>query len=202
MTAACTAAVMTGVFVLLNAGIVGKIEIIEGPASSGAELSNSSGSNSIELPEFPSETYLYEEAAYAYDQSAPYVLKRYEVGDMFGEHRILNAKTTYKVVDGKHIRQKQEITVEGSFLFDLSKCHFSTDKNAYLEITVGTLMKIGIPQFSKDFDADMVTCYPTDGRKTTVDGVTNIGFTALSITVDYEAKTITVYGQKYSIYDN
>ena len=203
MTAACTAAVMIGAFaLLLNLGIVGKIEIIEGPASPGVEISNSSDSQSGVLPEFPSDTYLYEDAAYAYDQSAPNVLRRYKIRDMFGEHQLLNAKTTYEVIDGVQIRQKQEITVGGDFLFDLSECYFSTDRNAYLEITVGMLMKIGIPQFSKDFDADTVTYCPTDGRKTTVDGVMNIGFTELSITVDYEAKTITVYGQKYSIYNN
>ena len=200
MTAACTAAVMIGVFaLLLNLGIVGKIEIIEDPASPGAELSNSSTSQNIELPEFPAETYLYEEAAYAYDQSAPYTLKRYEPGDMFGEHKLMSAKTTYKVIDGKQITQKQEITIEGNFLFDLSKCHFSTDRVTYLDITVGSLIKLGLPYISKNFDADMVSFYSSSGRDFPFDETVNVSFTGLNITVDYEEKVITVIGQNISI---
>ena len=200
MTAACTAAVMFGVFaLLLNLGIVGKIEITESPTSSGVELSNSSGSQSIELPDFHSDTYLYEEAAYAYEDSYSDVLKRYEVGDMFGEHRLLSAKTTYKVTDGVQVRQKQEIIVEGHILFDLSKCHFSTDGTAYLGISIGTLMKLGLPRISKNFDADMLSYYPPDSRPYIFDETMNIGFTQLKITVDYEEKTVTVIGQKISI---
>lgn len=200
MTAACTAAVMLGVFALLmNLGIVGKIEIIEGPASTGVEISNSSDSQGIELPEFPSETYLYEEAAYAYEDSYSDVLKRYEVGDMFGEHRLLSAKTIYRITDGVQIRQKQEIIVEGRVIFDLSKCHFTTDGTAYLDITVGSLVKLGLPRISKNFDADMLSYYPPNSRPYIFDETMSIGFTELKIVADYEEKTIAVIGQKVSI---
>ena len=206
LSAACTAAVMLGVFaLLLNMGIVGKIEkieISEGPASSGAEISNSSEDQNIVINELPFEAILYEDAVYAYEDSNSDVLKRYEVGDMFGEHRLLSARTTYyKFSDGVQIRKKQEITVGGRFLFDLSEVHYSTDGLAYLEIDVGTLQKLGLPSFSKDFDEDMLSYYPTDGRSSADDTV-RIGFTELNITVNYVNKTLTVIAQNIlDIYD-
>lgn len=201
LSAACTAAAMLGVFVLLlNMGIVGKIEIIEGPASPGAEITNSSESQSGIFSDIPVDTFLYEDAAYAYDESD--VFKRYEVGDMFGEHRLLSAKNTYyKLSDSVQIRKKQEITVGGRFLFDMSNFHYS-DGSVYLEISVGNLQKLGLPSFSKDFDEDMPCYYPPNSRSSSSDDTMNIGFTELNITVDYVDKTVTVIAQNIlDIYD-
>lgn len=206
LSAACTAAVMIGVFaLLLNLGIVGKvgeIEIAEDPASPGAVLRSSSEDQTGVFSDIPVVTFLYEEAAYAYGDSNSDMLKRYEVGDLFGEHRLLSAKNTYyKLSDGIQIRTKQEITVGGRFLFDLSEVHYSADGLAYLEISVGELMKLGLPSFSKDFAEDMLSYYPPNSRSST-DDTTNVGFTELNITVDYVVKTVTVIAQNIlDVYD-
>ena len=194
MSAACTAAVIIGVFAfLLNMGIVGKTLVTGDPASSGADLSNSSGA----LHELPSEGYLYEEAAYAYADENPDVLKRYVVGDMFGGHKLLSAKTTYKLSDGTQIRQKQEISVEGHFLFDIVRS--KNDDGASFDIAAGSWTDLGLPYPLKDFNEDMLSYYPSGVHSFSSDDTMKIIFYDLNITVDHDEKTITLAAQKFSI---
>lgn len=193
MSASCTAAVMIGVFAfLLNMGIVGKTLVTGDPASSGVELSNSSGG----FHELPPEGYLYEEAAYAYAADDSNVLKRYEAGDIFGGHKLMSAKTTYKLSDGMQIRQKQEISVEGHFMFNLVR---SKTDDAALDIDIGSWADLGLPYLLKDFDERMLSYYPSSVRSFSYDDTMKIIFYDLNITVDHEEKTVTLAAQKFSV---
>lgn len=202
MSAVCTAAVMIGVFaLLLNLGIVGKIGIIDNPASPGAELSNSSGNQSSVRHELPSEGYLYEDAAYAYDESDPDVLKRYEVGDSFGPFILQSAKTTYKLSGNMQIRQKQEITIYGTIVLDPGKLKFS-NHYVFLVTDIGSLTDyLELPYLLKDLDADTLTyCSPYAIPFMLEDSSSYIAAHDFNIMVDYEEKTITVSTLHYNEY--
>lgn len=198
-SAACTAAVLIGVFVLLLN--IGKIGIIDSPASSGAEISNSSESPSIVLPESPSDTVLFEEAAYAYEVNDLNNLKRYEVGDRFGEYsEILTAKTTYKISDGTSVIQKQEITVRGRFVFQLEKNSYKTDGSTYIGIQAGRTNELGLPIFAGNFHIEPIY-FPMTDENTHGEGSTvRVTLLNMIITVDYEAESITIEPQSVSLH--
>lgn len=190
---ACTAALMLGIFaLLLNLGIVGKIETIEGPASSGVELNNSSDSQSNALPEFPSNTVFFEEAAYAFRYEFD-VLQRYEVGDKFGENaKITSAKTTYKNIDGKTVMQKQEIVLQGRFVIETNSRNYETDGATFINIRIGRMNELGLPFFGSHFDIDPLHCALTDENINGEGSIAHITFINLIITVDYERESITI----------
>ena len=192
---ACTAVAVLGIFVLLLN--VGKIGITENPASSVSEPDNSTSSQNDVIPDV-----LFEEAAYAYEGENFDELQRYEVGDKFGENAaITSAKTTYKISDGAPVIQKQDITVYGSFVFELENSHYETDGSTFINIYIGRMNELGLPFFATDFDIEPIYC-DLSGENIKVDSSTTVNFSELIITVNYDTKTITLYPQHVSIYND
>lgn len=174
---ACTAAAMFGVFVLLLN--VGKIGIID----------RSANSHQIGLP---ADAVPFEEAAYAYEGDNN-VLKRYEVGDRFGENAtITSAKATYKSVDGKAVLKKQKIVLDGHLDYKMNVISFERDENndvPLLIINIGTTEELGLPRLGDDLEIQ--TIYHAIEDKMFVPPA-NVTLIAPTITVDYDAESITV----------
>lgn len=190
---ACTAAAMFGIFVLfLN---VGKIGIIDSPASSVSEPDSSSESQSNVMPDV-----FFEEAAYAFRYEFD-MLQRYEIGDKFGENAtIISAKTTYKNVDGRTALQKQEIVLDGRFSIEMDSQSYETDGSTFVNIHVGRMNELGLPFFGSNFDIEPIHCVLNGENTIGEDSIAHIALLDPIITVDYESESITIDPQTVSVY--
>ena len=187
---ACTAAALFGVFVLLLN--IGKIRVVNNPASSVSEPDSSFDSQSTVMPDV-----FFEEAAYAYDWEDLEELKRYEAGDKLGENAtIASAKTTYKISDGTPVMQKQEIVL------DLEKdlWYHGADGSTYIILPVNRTNELGLPSFAKEaFEIKPIYFALTDENTHGEGSYACITLYKLKITVDYESKGITIYPRSVSV---
>ena len=186
---ACTAAALFGVFVLmLN---VGKIRVIDSP-----ESSVNSPAQSDVTPDLPADAVLYDEAAYAYEGDSS-LLKRYAVGDKFGENTVIkSAKATYKSVDGKPVLLKQEIVLDGhlEYKMDDGEDFFETDENySVIQFTINTsgTEELGLPRLGDNLAIKTIHC-STSYKGIEVEVPANITMIDPIITVDYETESLII----------
>lgn len=189
--ATCTAAAIFGVFAVIIG--VGKIRF--GSDSSGVSLNaNSSGLVSPANDEYQldlSENFSGEisvNAAYGYEDNSTKI-KRYEIGDKFGENaEITSAKSTFSVVDGKPFPIKQELTVKVNFLIEYSTA-----------ITENCLKELCLPSFGSGFKTNPLFKKRTDTNDNNSDNDYLMQITTINIIVDYSDKTITPFTRSTDI---
>lgn len=185
LAAACTAVVFVGVFVvLINTG---KIRL----STNGAGVSLDAGSSGLFFP--ISDEYqlgLNEEtsgtisvnAAYGYEDNSTKI-KRYEIGDKFGENaEITSAKSTFLVVDGNPVPIKQELTVKVNFLIEYSTA-----------ITENCLKELCLPSFGSGYKTNPLFKKRSDTNDNNSDSDYLMLITSINIIVDYSDKTITPF---------
>ena len=192
---ACTAAAMFGVFVLLLR--VGMINIIGSPENTDSTPS-SSYSRPVQSGMTPelSDAVLYEKAAYAYERGDINELKRYEAGDKFGNDKVMSAKTTYKILDGIPVIQKQEIVLDRRL--DFWELPFEKDESGEffrLYLDIGIMEELGWPQFGEDFELQPIELFPATEHPRSISAIDVHFSTPIIITVDHIAKSVTLYSQ-------
>ena len=189
----CTAAALFGVFVLLL--YIGKIGIVNNPASTISEPDSSFDSQSTVMPDV-----FFEEAAYAYEEEDFEELKRYKPGDKLGENvRIASAKTTYKISDGTPVMQKQEVVLYGSVYLEKDLWYCESDGTTFINPRIYRMNELGLPSFAKDFEIKPVYCALTDKNTHGEGSFVHITLIEPGITVDYESKSITIDPQYVSV---
>ena len=189
---ACTAAALFGLFVLmLN---VGKIGIIDSP-----ESSVNSPAQSGATPDLPADAVLYDEAAYAYEGGSSF-LKRYAVGDKFGENTtIKSAKATYKSVDGKPVLQKQEIVLDGELedrMEGIGYASSESDNQLSIYTHIDGLEELMLPSFGDGFEIRDIICVIEGEWSRPPFYPMNATMIDPTITVDYEMKSIRIEPDK------
>jgi len=182
--AACTAVVFAGVFAaLINTG---KIKL----GSNGAGVSLDAASSGLYFP--ISDEYqlgLNEEtsgiisvnAAYGYEENFKKI-KRYEIGDKFGEYaKITSAKSTFLIIGGNAILTEQEITLTDERIFPVRLL------SGYDSMTA-----LGYPQFGGDFDFSVDYLNPIDisGAPEYADIMAKVN--SVRISVNYSKKNVCV----------
>ncbi len=184
--ATCTSAIF-GVFAVILGG--GKIRLESSSDNSGVSLNaNSSGLVSPVNDEYKlnlSENFSGEisvNAAYGYEDNSTKI-KRYEIGDIFGENaEITSAKSIFLVVDGNPVLLKQELTVKVNFLIEYSTA-----------ITENCLNELCLPSFGSGFKTNPLFIKRTDPNDNNSDSDYLMQITTINITVDYSDKTITPF---------
>ena len=200
---ACTAAALFGVFVLmLN---VGKIRVIDSP-----ESSVNSPAQIGATPALPDDAVLYDEAAYAYEGESS-VLKRYAVGDKFGENTVIkSAKATYKIVDGKPVLQKQEIVLDGELEYKsemgewIGEARDEHNNLLWIDIDIEGAAELILPRFGDGFKIMEISGAISGEWSDLPFFPVNATMIDPTITVNYEIKSIRIEPDKmfYSNDDN
>ncbi len=127
-------------------------------------------------------------AAYSFEND---IIKRYEVGDKFGENaEITSAKSTFLVVEGNPVLLKQELTIAVNYMLAYSTA-----------ITENCLNELDLPSFGSGFKTNPLFSRHTDKNDDNSDSDYLILFTTISIDVDYSDKTITPYTHNTGIID-
>lgn len=182
-----TAAAIFGVFAVIIG--VGKIRLESSSDSSGVSLNaNSSGLVSPVNDEYQldlNENFSGEisvNAAYGYEDNSTKI-KRYEIGDKFGENaEITSAKSTFSVIDGKPFPIKQELTVKVNYLIEYSTA-----------ITENCLKELNLPSFGSGFKINPLFSKRTNTNDNNSDNDYLMQITTINIIVDYSDKTITPF---------
>ncbi len=179
----CTSAVIFGVFsVVLNLS-----ENTHKPNSSGVSIGASSENSNPPIRDkyglnlntsFSGEISV--NAAYSFEND---IIKRYKVGDKFGENaEITNAKSTFLAVEGNPVLLKQELTIAVNYMLAYSTA-----------ITENCLNELDLPSFGSGFKTNPLFSRHTDKNDDNSDSDYLILLTTIGIDVDYSDKTITPY---------